>query len=571
MTRKQRLFSILRLLNPFRLLSSAGRSLRNRLKLRNKSLDYILLDLPAAMPALPEPRGWLQKRILGDAPLSLWNFEKLLDKIAHDLRPKGIILQFTEPAMSLADLQTLRELFVGFRAKGKQIIAYAQGYSLASYFLASACDQIILQPGGDLFTTGLRQQALFLKQTLDQLGVAADVIAITPFKSALDSLAREDISPEGRAQIEWLLDSRYDILTEAIASGRAMTADAVRAMIDNAPHLDESAKVQGYVDAVLHQEELTEHLRCEHLVPWKKARKMLITQRKPRSSGGSVAILPVSGLMVTGESGAPPFDLPLPIPFIGSERAGDKTVIQQARALLEADNVKAVVLMIDSGGGSAVAAEAMTRTLLELAKAKPIVVFMNGVAASGGYYIATVGQWIVAQPGTITGSIGVILAKLVTQGLLDRLFIRTVEFQRGENANIFAETTPFNDTQREKMRASIEHVYTTFVAHVARARHLSPEAVDAVGGGRVWTGKQALEHGLVDELGGLQTALRKARQLADLPETAPVLLWQKPDEKLPPMRANPAAAFTYYHDGLKSIGSGKAQFLMDISIDFAGH
>ena len=570
MSKHNLLKTVLSKINPISVIGRGWLAMRNGLRLRDKALDYILLDLPTALPPLPETRGWLQRRIFGAPALSLWDFDRLLRRVADDPRPKGIILRLSEPAMSLADLQSLRDAMLRFRARGKRLVAYGQSYSLGMYYLASACDEILLQPGGDLFTLGLNQRATFLKQTLDKVGVKVDVIAITPFKSALDSVSQSDISPEGRAQIEWLLDSRYDMLVNGIAEGRKINPDAVRQMIDNAPHLDETALSAGYVDAVLHEEALAEHLGVEHLVIWKRANKMLI--RKPRRSGGqkSIAIMTVEGLMVTGKSGSPPLDLPLP--FLGAERAGDRTVVKQARELIEADEVGAVILYIDSGGGSAVAAEAMTAALLELAKTKPLVVYMNGVAASGGYYIATAGQWIVAQPGTITGSIGVVLAKTVSQGLLEKLDINTVEFQRGANAALFSDSAPFTDPQRDQMRASIAHIYGQFIAHVARARGLTLEAVDAIGGGRVWTGAQALEHKLVDELGDLRAALAKARSLAGLTDDAPVVVWEGDDDPVPPLRA-PSAAQTlaYYWQNAQAMANGRAQLLMDIWWDMRGH
>jgi protease IV len=557
-------------LNPLRAIGRSWLALQNWRRLRDKHLDYILFDLPASMPPLPETRGWLRRRVFGAPALSLWDFDKLLQQVADDPRPKGVILRLGEPAMLLADLQTLRGSMLRFRERGKRLVAYAQGYSLGAYYLASACDDILIQTGGDLFTLGLSQRAAFLKQTLDTIGVQIDVVAITPFKSALDSLSQSDISPEGRAQIDWLLDSRYDMLVDAIAEGRKTSADAVRQMIDTAPHLDNAAKAAGYVDGVLHEEDLAQYLGAEHLVLWKQARKKII--RKPRRSVGqkAVAIMTVEGLMITGESGSPPLDLPLP--FLDAERAGDRTVVQQARELIDADEIGAVVLYIDSGGGSAVAAEAMTAALLELAKTKPLVAYMNGVAASGGYYIATAAQWIVAQPGTITGSIGVVLAKAVSQGLLAKLNVQTVEFQRGANAALLSDSAPFSDAQRAQMRASITHIYEQFIGHVARARGLTTDAVDAVGGGRVWTGAQALEHKLVDELGDLRAALAKARALANLPDDAPVVVWEGGDDPLPPLKAvDPAAALTYYAQNLRALANGRAQLLMDIRFDPRGH
>jgi protease-4 len=196
----------------------------------------------------------------------------------------------------------------------------------------------------------------------------------------------------------------------------------------------------------------------------------------------------------------------------------------------------------------------MTSALDELAKDRPVVVYMNGVAASGGYHISTPAQWIVAQPGTITGSIGVLVGKLVSRGLFENLSVNRVEFSRGANATIYSDQTSFTEAQRALMRHTVEHVYGQFIERVARSRRMSVEAVDAVGGGRVWTGQQALAHGLVDELGDLRAALAKARALADLPSDAPAMMVQGGGKPLvPQVTANPAAALQYVYDNVQAL------------------
>ena len=471
-----------------------------------------------------------------------------------------MILRLNGLALTLADLQTLRGSILRLRAAGKRAIVFAQSYTLAQYYLASAADEIILQPGGDLMTVGLHQEATFLKDALALIGVQLDVVAISPYKGAYDQFSRAEISPEGREQLEWLLDSRYDQIVNGIAEGRKELAEAVRGLIDSSPHVDQAALAAGYVDALLNEEDLAAHLKIKHLILWKDAEKKLLIQRRPRAEK-YVALLKVGGLMLPGESANPPVSLP--IPFIGGERAGDQTVVRQVRALAKNKSAAAVVLFIDSGGGAVVAAEAMTSALQALAKTRPLIVFMNGVAASGGYYIATPARWIVAQPGTITGSIGVITAKPVAGGLRDKLSIHTLEFTRGANADIFSDSAPFSEAQRAQMRASIEHIYQRFIGLVADSRKLTVEAVDAVGGGRVWTGEQALEHKLIDQLGDLQAALAKARELAQLPADAPVALVAGKSKPLPPV-ADPAAALRYPHENARALLNGAAQVLMPL-------
>lgn len=553
-------------INPLRGLRYGWFRFGNWRRGRLKELDYILMVLPATMPALPESRGWLRKRIFGSPPTSLVDLDRYFRQIAADPRPQGVILHLRGFAMPLADLQTLRNSILRLRENGKRVIAFAQGYDNATYYVASACDEILLQPGGTLNTTGLVSQATFLRSALETVGVQMDSVAITPFKGAFDSLTRDDISPEGRQQLDWLLDSRFDMLVQDIAAGRGMTADAVRAMIDTAPHLDDDALAQGYIDAVLNEEQLAAHVQAEHLMTWHDAKNRLLRQWR-KASDKYVAVLPLTGMMIPGESASPPGDIP--IPFLDASRLGDLTVVRQVRALMQDKAAAAVVLWIESGGGAAITADAMTSALRELAKDRPVVAYMNAVAGSGGYYVATPAHWIVAQPGTITGSIGVILGKPVTGGLFEKLKVNRMTFTRGANATIFSDAAPFTEPQRAQMRASIEHNYQQFIGLVAEGRHMSLEAVDAVGGGRVWTGQQALENGLVDQLGDLRAALDKARELAGLPDHAPAVVMQdKPKPMVPQVAetANPAALLTYMHANLSAL-DGNMLWLLPVTFE----
>jgi len=533
---------------------------------RRAKVDYITFSLPAEIPHLAEPRDWIRRRVLGAPPLSLTELERIFERIGNDPRPKGVILYMRGLAMPLANLQTLRGSILRLREQGKKVICFAQGYSNAVYYVASAADEIVLQPGGEVETVGLRLQATFLKDAFDMVGIRLDSVAISPFKGAYDSFTRNDMSPEGHAQYEWLLDSQFDMIVQGIAEGRKISPEAVRAMIDGAPYLDEAALAAGYVDAVLTEEDLHRRLESDHILSWSEANKKLLHKwRQP--SEKYVALLKVSGLMMPGESGKPPVDLP--IPFIGGERAGDATVVQQVRSLMKNKAAAAVILYIDSGGGAAIAAEAMTSALRELAKDRPVVVYMNGVAASGGYYIATPAQWIVAQPGTITGSIGVIGAKVVTNGLFEKAQINRVELVRGANAALNSDQAPYTDEQRARVFKSIEHIYHQFIQHVANGRKMTLEAVDAVGGGRVWTGVQAKEHGLVDELGDLRTALKKARELADLPDYAPLIMIGGKQKPLPAQlaeSANPATTLNYLQTNLHVIASGTPQMILPVML-----
>lgn len=531
-------------------------------------LDYIQLALPSQMPALPERRNLIQQQLMGTPPLSLVDLERIFRRIADDPRPKGVILQLRGFSMSLADLQTLRDSIRRLRERGKRVICYASGYDMSAYYVASAADEILMQPGGTLMTTGLVMQQTYLREALDTIGLEIDPVAITPYKSAVDMFARSSPSPEVEAMMNWLLDSRYEMLVEGIAQGRNMEAEAVHKLIDAAPYTDKEALEAGFVDALLNEESLYSHLKTTHIVLWDQADK-LVPLRVPPAGERYIAVLHLTGNIIEGESGSPPVDVP--IPFVGGDRMGDLTVTRLVRNLMQDENAAALVLFIDSGGGSAAASEAMSSALDELAKTRPVVVYMHSVAASGGYYIATPADWIVAQPGTITGSIGVLSAKLINTEALRKLKFNPYTYLRGENAGMFTSIAPFTEAQRAKMLQQIERIYEQFIQRVADARKLKLDQVDAIGGGRVWTGKQALENGLVDELGGFFEAIKKARELAKLPEDAPVALVQGKGKPLPAQLAeqmNPAAALQYWQQNLHDLLSGQALMLMPFEIKF---
>ncbi|NDJ77167.1 MAG: signal peptide peptidase SppA [Chloroflexi bacterium] len=533
---------------------------------RNAKIDYALLNVPPQLPAMPEDRKWWQRAVLGEPPLSLFDLERTLDKLADDRRVQGVVLYLRDLAMGTADLQTLREILLRFRQKGKRVVCFAHSYDLRKYYVATAADTIVVQRSNEFSfrPLGLGMQVVFLRDALDAIGVQAEVVQITPYKGAFDPLVRSEISPEIHEQLNWILDSQYETFVNDIAVARSMTPDAVREMIDSAPMLEADALNAGYIDAVLNEEELPALLQAEHLVPWDKAVKLL-PRKVSRPTKRAIKVLPLAGIMLEGESRKPPSNMPVPVPLAREETMGHLTVVQQVRDLMADKRTAAVVLHIDTGGGMGSAAEAMTSALRELAQKVPVVVYMGNMAASGGYWLATPAQWIVAQPGTYTGSIGVIVAKIVNAGLLKKLRFNAYEFTRGSNASLDSAAVPWTEDQRDIVRRDVEAHYAHFVDLVARSRHMTAEAVDAVAGGRVWTGAQALDHGLVDELGGLDAAISKARALAKLPDSVPVEIVAGKPKPLGPQlaeRADPAAGLRHVTRNLELVLDGSPKLLL---------
>ena len=545
-----------------RIVQQYGVSLLNMQRACVKAIDYVMIKVPSSFAPVPKERNFVQRQVLGAPPMSLLEFVDALDRIGADPRPLGVILYFRGLSASIADLGTMRDAILRLRDKGKRALSFAPAYRTGEYYVASACDEILLPPGGMLETSGLFSQQVFLKEGLGAVGLQWDSVAISPYKSAADMLARTEPSPEGRAQTNWLLDSFFETILDGIAATRKMKPDEVKYMIDGALHLDEEALEAGYVDGVMNEEALLEYLGVSKITMWEEANGQIYLPEQDFSKK-YVGLLYAGGTIIDGESTTPPNDMPIPLPFVGGERLGDITLNQQVRNLMKDPACAALVLYIDSGGGSATASESMASALTEFAKDRPLVVYMGGVAGSGGYYIATPAHWIVAQAGTITGSIGVLMGKLVNSDMLKKLRFNAFSYLRGDNADLIAGDNPFSDAQRDLIRGSVERIYAQFLGRVAESRGKATNEVDEIGGGRVWTGAQAVENGLVDEIGNLYTAVDKARELAKLPAEAPSVLVREKGKPIGVQVAeqNPAAMAKYVADGIELLSS-RAQCIM---------
>jgi len=462
--------------------------------------------------------------------------------------------------MPFAQLQTLRDLIGELRAKGKRVIAWSHTYDTANYYVACAADEVFLQRGGGIGPLGLRQRFLFLADALQRVGLKGDFVQISPYKSAADFLTRNRMSDEVREMASWLMEDLFGALCRGITAGRRLPEASAKALVDGSPYTDLKALEARVVDKLVSEEDLPVHLgsaeKPARLMSWEEARRRLL-RRPLLRPGRYVALLRIEGDIIDGRSGRPPIQPPIRVPFLLSERAGDLTVVQEARRILRDQRAAAVVVYVDSGGGSATASEAMAAALEKIAATKPLVVAMGSVAGSGGYYVSTTGHWIVAQPSTITGSIGVLYGKIVTAGLLDKLLFRWELIRRGDHAAFFDAGSPFSEEERKIVWEHIQRVYDVFLNRVGACRKMTREAVDAIGGGRVWTGRQALERGLVDELGGIERAFAKARQLAGLSERSPVREVRVGKQLLAPM-PEPAALLSYALEGVRLFDGNRA-------------
>jgi protease-4 len=492
-----------------------GRPLR-RLRRPPAWVVFLVEETPLEVP--PPPRRRWQRLLGSGSGTSLPQLRAQFRRVAADPRTRGVVLNLRQVDMSQAQVQAFREVVAELRAAGKRAVAYASSYSTATYHLACACDEVLLMRGGSLNATGYARTHTFLGDALARAGMKADIIAITPYKTAGDVLTRRSMSRESREMAGWLADAAYAELIADVAARRGIELDAARKLVDGAPYVDADALEAGAIDGVVYEEELTSRLEGR-MAYWSDAGRRL-AKMAPAPPGRHVALLRVEGTILDGRSGTPPGGPRLPVPLLLASRAGDLSVAAQARRLAADSRVGAVLLWVDSGGGSSTASEAMTAALSALAAKKPLVAVMGSVAASGGYHVVTAAERVFAQPGTITGSIGVLGGKVAAGELFQRLGLGREAVSRGEHANLFSLDTPFSQGERVQVRRLIEHTYGQFLDRVAEGRGMSRDAVDVVAGGRVWTGRQALERGLVDELGGVEAALVHARARAGLRPSA---------------------------------------------------
>jgi protease-4 len=529
------------------------RAVGNSLRRLMPAPDFVVFTLEGPYPQLKQPPRSLLHRAIRPPQLSLQELTEQFRTVARDSRVRGVILHLRPLQMPLARLDTLRDLIDELRQAGKQVVAWSYSYDDSTYYVASAADEVLLLPGGTFAPLGLLSGHMYFAEALDRIGLKADVLQISPYKSAGDMLSRRKMSDEVREMTNWLLDGTYHEMVQAIAQGRQLDEDGAKALIDETPCTDLEAKEIGAIDEIVSEEELPAYLQQgeqpPRLLPWERAARRLPRGPLPRP-GRYVALVSIEGMIVDGHSQRPPMELPIPIPLTMDRRSGDLSVVPLVRRLIADRRAAAVVLYVDSRGGSGTASESMRAALARLAKKKPLVVAMGDVAASGGYWVSVPGRTLIAQPNTITGSIGVLLARIHNAGLLDKLLINREVIVRGDGSLISDFDHPLTDQERNKLWGYLERAYDLFLDRVAESRNMTRDAVDAVGAGRVWNGRQAVERGLVDELGGLEQALDKARQLAGLTERAPVrnmVADEKPIAPLPDL----AGALHYLLEGIR--------------------
>lgn len=457
---------------------------------------------------------------------------RTLHEAGDDSHVRGLIVK-VGGGLSWARAQELRDGLQAFAKSGKPVVAWADtlgegGNGTADYLLATGCPEIWLQPSGEVGLMGIAAETTFLRGALDKLGVEPQLDKRYEYKNAADRIMRKEFTPEHREAIDRVLASSWEYAVDKIAAARSLDPDAVRAVADRAPLSADEARAAGLVDRLGYRDEVYADVRARvgadvHLLfadQWTRRRTAATLVKRHRDV---VALVEGHGEIVVGRSRGMP----------RGQLLGSTSVAAALRAARENEHVRAVLFRVDSPGGSAVASDTIWREVMLTKQAgKPVVVSMGDVAGSGGYYIACPADVIIAQPSTITGSIGVVGGKMVLSELLEtHLGLTTGAVAHGGSARMYSLRRGFTEEERTRLGAMLDRVYQEFVQKVADGRGMSYDAVHTIARGRIWSGTDAAGNGLVDELGGLRDAADVARQRAGLPADAPV----RPAVHIPPL------------------------------------
>jgi len=434
-----------------------------------------------------------------------------LRRAARDDEITGLILEVESARMDWAKLAELRTSVAGFAAAGKPVAAWLTLGGPQEYAMAAAAGRVALPPEGVLMITGASAELTFLAGTLDKLGMEADFVHVGRYKSAPEMLTRTSATPAHREMIEAIVDDHYRDFLDLLRTDRGLPPEAAAAVVDRGLWDADGALAAGLVDTVLHLPEFRESVFTDVRVT--DLADYIYAGRGGRS-GPRVALVHVAGTIVDGVSSH----------GWQGPAAGSVTVAERIRDAALDDGIDAIVLRVDSPGGSATASDVIWHEVVAARELKPVVASMSGYAASGGYYVSCGADSIFAGPGTLTGSIGVYAGKIDRHGFFEKIGIQREYVRRGENALIFGDQATFTPAQRSLLQDHLDAFYQRFLTRVSEGRGLGVEQVHAVAQGRVWTGRQALDVGLVDDLGGLDRALDSVRAMLDAAPDAPLRL-----------------------------------------------
>ncbi len=482
-------------------------------------------------PTVASPRRVVTKlalaRYRGDR--GMWAAIEQLEVAAE--RRGVVLLETRGMSLGYAQVEELREAVLRVRNRGGKVVVYMHGGSLRSYFLASAADRIVAHPSSSLWILGLRMQTLYYHELLEKLGAKPEFVRVGEYKAWPETMHRDTASEPVARQRELLYTDTWNHVLRMIARERGQDARVVKEWIDDAPLAPAEAIRRGLIDELAQPDELDAKLE-----DWLGRRIRIEAPSESREHARDygppprIAVLLVTGDLVQGDS--------FTVPLLGRQVAGDRTLTKEIERLRHDPSVRALVVRIDSPGGDVGAAEAIARELDLVRKEKPVVISMGNTCASGGYYIASAGQYIYADATTFTGSIGIFYPKVDISGTLERIGIGVDEQDFGRRAGLRSWLRPYDDDERAAIQADIEASYAVFLGRVAKARSMTLAQADRVAQGRVWSGVRAMEEGLVDDYGGIREAILRARAIAGLrPSEGVVEVLPRPTAPLENLRA----------------------------------
>ncbi len=496
---------------------------------------FLVLEIDGAVTdVLARPRFW---ELRAQRAISLHDVRKLVDHAIVDARVRGLLVTIKSLTAGMATSMSLREQLARARAAGKEVVVHLPlGGGTKEVIVASAGSKVLLGPAAQLSALGFATRTRYVKSALDKAGIVPEVYACGEYKSAGESLVRDSMSDAQREQVGKLLDCFDGALLDAVAEGRGVSRERARAIVDGGPYFGEAAIEVGLADAVAYDDEIPALLGLPKskqpgpategmtsAAAYLLARQRPILRRLTRAP--IIAVIPVHGAIAHASS------------QFGNFATDDKLARMVRIARLD-KRVKGVILHVDSPGGSALASDRMHHEIVQLAREKPVVACMANVAASGGYYVAAPAHKIVCEAVTVTGSIGVVGARLTLEPLMQKLGITTETVQRGARAGLLSPSAPLSEDERTALMRELEAVYKTFVRVVAQGRKMTIEEVEPLARGRVYTGEDAKAAGLVDVLGGFDTALREVRAMlpADIRDALEPQVIRAPRSALPILR-----------------------------------
>ncbi len=488
--------------------------------------SYLVVDIYGQILEYDPPSGIISQ-ILGGEPLTLQAILSNLEKASLDERIEGIIMKFSvNNSAGLAKLQEIRNAIIKVKKAGKKVYGFSDNIDRKTYYLASACDFIFMPPTAYFFFTGFSTSTFHVKETLDKLGIEPNIHRIKDYKSAAEMVTRKDMSPESRENKEWILDEQWEMFIRALEGDRGITEDKVIKLMDHALFSAEEARGAGLIDRLLYWDELEDMLKQEKDKKLRTVSQNRYSQVDPAKLGlkgkRKIAIVHAQGMIGGRRSTVNP--------LLGV-MMGHETVVADLRRARMDDDIDAVIFRVDSRGGEGLASDLIGHEVEVTSRVKPVVVSMADVAASGGYLISYRASKIVADPMTITGSIGSISGKVNMKEFYDKLGVTYDFVTKGPMALMFSDYRNFTEKEWERFKEDHWNGFNAWLKDVAQHREMSFEEAEKLAHGRVWTGRQAKTNGLLDELGGLDRAIEVAKELAGIPADEKITILHYPEKK----------------------------------------